>query len=149
MKHGTTGADFRACRELLGWPQEATARALGVADKTVKQWENPKSNWEPQPYAWEWMDKELSFRAAEIERVFSVIDDYQTLHPDMDSVSLVLFRPHDGLGEMRGDDRPSNVHNATMREIWQILAEEGRYTVRFVWAEWYKAEPDKYPDAIW
>lgn len=148
IKHGKTGADFRACRELTGWPQEAAATSMGITAHTIKMWETPKSRWEPRPEAWEWVDKELAWHESEVARVLDVVDDYKTLNPDLSEVTLVLFRPNDGLGKMRGDNRPSNVHNAIMRDVWQYLNEEG-ITARFIWAAQYQQDPDKYQDAIW
>jgi len=148
LQHGITGADFRACRELCGWPQEACATDMGVNVHTIKMWETPKSRWEPRPEAWAWMDRELQWHESEVARVLDVVDDYRTLNPDMTSATLVLFRPNDGLGRMRGDSRPSHVHNAIMREVWQFLNEEG-LTTHFVWASQYDADPEKYKDAIW
>ena len=148
MKHGMTGADFRACRELCGWPQEACAQDMGVNVHTIKMWETPKSTWEPRGNAWPWMESQLAWRESEISRVLDVVDDYKMLNPELAEVTLVLFRPNDGLGKMRGDSRPSNVHNAIMRDCWQYLAQDG-ITVNFIWASQYQENPDKYPDAIW
>ena len=39
LNHGTTGADFRACREYVGWTQQEVANNLEINVTTVKRWE--------------------------------------------------------------------------------------------------------------
>lgn len=148
LKHGYTGADFRACREYCGWPQEAAATSIGISTHAIKMWETPKSTWEPRDNAWPWIDNELKHHESEVSRILDVVEDLKTLTPELSEVTLVLFRTNDGLGSMRGDGRPANVHNAIMRDAWQYLAEDG-ITAKFIWAAQYQQEPDKYPDAIW
>lgn len=143
LNHGTTGADFRACREYVGWTQQEVANNLEINVTTVKRWERPLQPFDPPEFAWKWMDAELKAHDSEVDRVLDIVDrieehDGKTLDP----VKLVMFHNRDGHSRLRPDGRSSGFHNAVQREVWQCLSDNG-HNVEFIWA----SENDK--EAIW
>lgn len=134
LKHGKTGADFRMCREYLGYSQQEAADNIGCNRHTVKRWESPADPWTPSDVAWEWIERELEWRDDEVSRMLDIADDIKRQHGGkLDSVTLAIFHANDGMGDLRGDNRPSGVHNATAREVWQYLNDDGT-SVYFSWA---------------
>jgi hypothetical protein len=143
LKHGKTGADFRACREYVGWTQTEVADNLGISLSTVKKWERPLYPMEPRDFAWEWMDNELRAHDSEVDRVLGIVDSMEKHSgKTLDPVKLTMFHNNDGRGYLRPDGRSASFHNAVQREVWQILADDG-HNVEFVWS----SAKDK--EAIW
>lgn len=49
-------ADFRMMREMLQYTQPQIAVRFRIAVSTVKNWENPKAFYPPQPEVWQWLE---------------------------------------------------------------------------------------------
>lgn len=134
MSHGKGGADFRACREFVGWTQYEVSQNLDLNINTVKRWERPLGQYEPPTFAWEWMDAELAAHDAEVDRILDAVEGIEEQSgKTLDPVKLVLFHNNDGMGFMRPDHRSASWHNAVARDAWQCLTDSG-HNVQFVWS---------------
>lgn len=143
LNHGMSGADFRACREYVGWTQAEVADNLEISINSVKKWERPLYPMEPKEFAWEWMDSELKAHDNEVDRILDTVQSIEDHNgKPLDPVKLVMFHNNDNRGRLRPDGRSASWHNSVQREAWQILADSG-HNVEFIWS----SADDK--EAIW
>lgn len=119
-----TKATMRAIREGCGITQAELADEFDVLVRTVKRWENPAHPSAVPDDVFEWLvtaHLDMHMRAIGIARSIAeehgegeIVLPYFRVQEDLDEVQLPL-----------GQDQPVGYFNATMRRVFDILAEMG------------------------
>ena len=133
-----TGAEFRAMRDKLGWTIRELATELGEEERVVSNWENPRSNWDVRPRAWQWMDRATHAFDATVRKRIDQAHGYLDA-TRVDTVSIIYRRN----GMKRGGHYPAGSANAMARAVGDWLESEG-YKVRYVWPR--DAEDERFFD---
>lgn len=119
-----TKAAMRALREGCGMTQADLADEFGVRVLSVKRWENPTNQSAVPDDVFEWLvtaHLDMHMRAIGLARSIAeehgegeIVLPYFRVQEDLDEVQLPL-----------GQDQPVGHFNATMRRVFDILAEMG------------------------
>lgn len=111
-----TGATFRALRTLLGYDQEAVARALGVNKKTVSRWES--GYFDIPDNVVEWLNMWL-------ERSGYIIDAALDAAEGADCVHLTYYRTQLEYDKAGRDTGNYHLANANARRVADALMAQG------------------------
>lgn len=137
--------EFKFLREQVGYRQIDLAREMGVSERSVKRWEDIKSeNYHAPEAAWEILDKAVDLQMLVVEDALSHIDESIEELGYPNSIQLIYWMNQDEYDQYHcieddGDWRQANANN---RIIAYILMEQG-FNI-----EWIEASENTVPKML-
>lgn len=105
-------ADFRAAREAIGASRAFIADELGVAERSVKRWEDPRYA-DPPKDAWELVDALKNAQRAIVSRSVAAAKGA----PGCTSVKINYYRSQEQFDAYGRDKGNYNIANANARAV--------------------------------
>lgn len=137
--------EFKFLREQVGYRQSDLAREMGVSERSVKRWEDVKSeNYHAPEAAWEILDKAVDLQMLVVEDSLSRIDEAIEKLGYPNNIQLIYWMNQDEYDQYHciedgGDWRQANANN---RIIAYILMEQG-FNI-----EWIEASENTVPKML-
>ena len=137
--------EFKFLREQVGYRQIDLAREMGVSERSVKRWEDVKSeNYHAPEAAWEILDNAVDLQMLVVEDSLSRIDEAIEKLGYPNNIQLIYWMNQDEYDQYHciedgGDWRQANANN---RIIAYILMEQG-FNI-----EWIEASENTVPKMI-
>lgn len=137
--------EFKFLREQVGYRQIDLAREMGVSERSVKRWEDVKSeNYHAPEAAWEILDKAVDLQMLVVEDSLSRIDEAIEKLGYPNNIQLIYWMNQDEYDQYHciedgGDWRQANANN---RIIAYILMEQG-FNI-----EWIEASENTVPKML-
>ena len=120
-------SDFRAMREMVGLTQDALAREVGVALRSVKRWEDPKLEWyQPPQDAWDALDAYLETQDQMVREVSGeVLEMVERADRKPEAVPITYYRTQAQFDELGRDEGYYGIANANARALASELRRAG------------------------
>lgn len=137
--------EFKFLREQVGYRQIDLAREMGVSERSVKRWEDIKSeNYHAPEAAWEILDKAVDLQMRVVEDALSHIDEAIEELGYPNSIQLIYWMNQDEYDQHHciedgGDWRQVNANN---RLIAYVLMDRG-FDI-----EWIEASENTVPKML-
>ena len=137
--------EFKFLREQVGYRQIDLAREMGISERSVKRWEDVKSeNYHAPEAAWEILDKAVDLQMLVVEDSLSRIDEAIEKFGYPNNIQLIYWMNQDEYDQYHciedgGDWRQANANN---RIIAYILMEQG-FNI-----EWIEASENTVPKML-
>ncbi len=129
MLVGTTKANFRVLREMIGMSQEELAKMLNVTKITVIRWENEASQYNAPIKAWEYIEEVFEEYVENVNTLFSEIENNEN-ESENNVVKIYYFSSQEMCDRIFSNNFPYQQANAIQRELAKKLIESG-YDVVF------------------